>query len=293
MIKSMTAYAQNNITSESASVSVEIRSYNSRFLDMILRLPPVFIGLEDRIKNRVKEKIHRGRIEVKLQVDDQIVNNITFQVDASRAVAYTNALSDLKQLLKIESPVTIEQVINLKDVIRTVEPQDDPASTWPQIDESLCKALNDLDSMRQKEGEFIARDIVQRVEAITRHLSDINKASAGLLDVYRHRLKERIASLTHGVVEIDPGRVTQEAAILAERSDITEEIVRAGSHIDQFRKVMNQEEQAGRKLNFLLQELNREFNTIGSKSDKSEIAHLVVDVKAELEKIREQVQNVE
>ena len=293
MIKSMTAYAAHEIKGDSTSISAEIRSYNSRFLDIVLRLPPHFIGFEDKIKNRVKETIHRGRIEIKLQVDDQAGENITFQLDTHRATAYYNALSDLQKLLKIETPVTIDQIISLKDVIKTVEPEDDPFSTWPLIDECLRQAISNLDSMRQKEGTFISRDILQRVEAINRHLSDIETASTDLLDVYMNRLKERIAVLTHGLIEVDATRITQEAAFLAERSDITEEIVRASSHIDQFHMIMNKDEPAGRKLNFLLQELNREFNTIGSKADKSGIAHLVVEVKAELEKIREQLQNVE
>jgi uncharacterized protein (TIGR00255 family) len=281
------------MTGEAASVSVEIRSYNSRFLDIVLRLPPNFIGIEDKIKNRVKGTIHRGRIEVKLQVDDHASDNITFQLDTHRAAAYYNALTDLKKLLKIESPVTIDQLISHKDVIKMVESEDDPVATWPLIDDCLCQAISDLNLMRNKEGEFIARDMNLRMEGISQHLSEIKAASSDLLNIYRNRLQERIATLTHGVIEIDSERITQEAAYLAERSDITEEIVRASSHIDQFNTIMNQGEPTGRKLNFLLQELNREFNTIGSKTDKSGIAHLVVDVKAELEKIREQLQNVE
>ncbi len=293
MIKSMTAYARAESTGEIVSASVEIRSYNSRFLDIVLRLPPNCNVMEEKIKNRLKETVNRGRIDINMQVKELSGNTVAYEVDANRAAAYYQALSDLKQLLKIETPVSIEQLIGLKDVIKPVEPEDDTASNWPYIDECLCRAIADLDGMRLKEGEYIARDIIQRIDAISRHLMEIKEESSGLLDLYRDRLRERIASLTHGIVEIDTGRVAQEAAILAERSDITEEIVRAASHIDQFRTIVKSEESAGRKLNFLLQELNREFNTIGSKTDKSAVAHLVVDVKSELEKIREQVQNVE
>ena len=293
MIKSMTAYARTENIGETVSVSVEIRSYNHRFLDIVLRLPPTCTVLEEKIKNRVKETADRGRIEVNLQVDEHSGDAVAFQVDEPRAAAYYQALLSLKQMLKIESAVTIEQIIGFRDVIKPVESKDDTTTNWPQIDECLCRALSDLDDMRQTEGEYIARDIDQRIEAISQHLVQIKETSSGLLDIYRARLGERIASLTHGVVEIDAGRVAQEAAILAERSDITEEIVRAASHIDQFRTIMNDAAAGGRKLNFLLQELNREFNTIGAKTDKSGVAHIVVDVKAELEKIREQVQNVE
>ena len=293
MIKSMTAYARIENTGEAVSVSVEIRSYNSRYLDIVLRLPPNYNAMEEKIKSRVKETVDRGRIDVNLQVKELSGDTVAYEVDANRAAAYYQALSDLKHLLNIETPVTIEQLISLRDVIKPVEPEDDTASNWPTIDECLCRALIDLDGMRQKEGEYIARDIIQRIDAISRHLISIKEESSGLVALYSDRLRERIASLTHGIVEIDAGRVAQEAAILAERSDITEEIVRAASHIDQFRTIMGNEAPGGRKLNFLLQELNREFNTIGSKTDKSVVAHLVVEIKSELEKIREQVQNVE
>lgn len=293
MIKSMTAYARTEVSGETATVSVEIRSYNSRFLDIVLRLPSACTVLEEKIKSRVKETVNRGRIEVNLQVDKHSGEAAAFQVDEPKAVGYYQALSRLKQILKIDSPVTIEQIIGFRDVIIPVQPDDDTALIWPQIGKCLDRTLSDLDGMRQTEGEYIARDIEHRIDAISQHLTSIKKTSSGLLEVYRTRLGERIVLLTHGVVEIDAGRVAQEAAILAERSDITEEIVRAASHIDQFRSIMNLAEAAGRKLNFLLQELNREFNTIGAKTDKSEVAHMVVDIKAELEKIREQVQNVE
>ncbi len=293
MIKSMTAYARAETKTDALTATVEIRSYNSRFLDLVVHLPPTFIVLEEKIKGRVKETAGRGRIEVRLHIDRQTESAVEYQVDVPRAAAYYKALSELKQLFHIDEPATIEPFLTLKDVIKPVEREEDSAAIWPQIDECLSRALSEHDAMRLREGGFIGRDITHRADAVSRHLDAIKAASSGLVEIYRDRLRERIASLTHGVVDIDPGRVAQEAAILAERSDITEEVVRAASHIEQFHAVMNGEEAAGRKLNFLLQELNREFNTIGSKTDKSSVAHLVVDVKSELEKIREQVQNVE
>ena len=293
MIKSMTAYARADFGNDSLSVSVELRSYNSRYFDTVMRLPSHLGVMEEKIKSRIKETVDRGRIEVNLKINELSGSPVTYQLDARRAAAYYEVLSNLRQLLSIETPVTIEQIIGLKDVIKPVDPEDDTISYWPQIDECLQRALIDLNRMRQKEGEYIASDIKKRIETISRHLTNIKAGSSGMLDVYRDRLMERITTLTHGIVDIDSGRIAQEAAILAERSDITEEIVRAASHIDQFLTIMSSDGTAGRKLNFLLQELNREINTIGSKTDKSGVAHLVVDVKSELEKIREQVQNVE
>ncbi len=159
--------------------------------------------------------------------------------------------------------------------------------------ECLSRALIDLETMRTKEGDFIADDLQARLDFIETCLIKIKTDSSNLINQYQERLKERIAALTQETVELDPGRLAQEAAYLADRSDISEEVVRAESHVKQFRHIMGSEEPGGRKLNFLLQELHREFNTIGSKIGQAETSHRVVDVKAELEKIREQIQNVE
>jgi len=147
--------------------------------------------------------------------------------------------------------------------------------------------------MRRKEGDYLARDINERLDAISHRLERIDEDASGLLPVYQQRLMERIQTLTRGAVEIDPARIAQEAAFLADRSDICEEVVRARSHLEQWRQLMLADKPAGRKLNFLIQELNREFNTMGAKVGRAELSHIIVDVKAELEKLREQVQNIE
>jgi len=293
MIKSMTAFARAEAGDALRSVVVEIRSYNSRHLDLVLRLPSAYAGLEDKVKGLVAADVARGRVEVRLQIEAKTEEAVVFAVNAPRAVAYHRALTELKKLVNIDAPVTLEQLVGIGDMIKPAEGENDVSSFWPLIEESLGRALSDLDTMRRREGEFIAADIGQRIDGIAYILEQVETAASGLLEKYRDRLQERITALTDGIIAIDGDRIIQEAAILAERSDITEEIVRAASHLAQFRSLMLAEEPAGRKLNFLMQELNREFNTIGSKTDTSAIAHMVVDVKAELEKIREQVQNVE
>ena len=293
MIKSMTAFARAEAGDALRSVVVEIRSYNSRHLDLVLRLPSVYAGLEDKVKGLVAADVARGRVEVRLQIEAKTEEAVVFAVNAPRAVAYHRALTELKKLVNIDAPVTLEQLVGIGDMIKPAEGENDVSSFWPLIEESLGRALSDLDTMRRREGEFIAADIGQRIDGIAYILEQVETAASGLLEKYRDRLQERITALTDGIIAIDGDRIIQEAAILAERSDITEEIVRAASHLAQFRSLMLAEEPVGRKLNFLMQELNREFNTIGSKTDTSAIAHMVVDVKAELEKIREQVQNVE
>jgi uncharacterized protein (TIGR00255 family) len=293
MIKSMTAFSRTEAGDALRSVVVEIRSYNSRHLDLVLRLPSAYAGLEDKVKGLVAAAVARGRVEVRLQIEAKTEEAVVFAVNAPRAVAYHRALTELKKLVNIDAQVTLEQLVGMGDVIKPAEVQDDVSSSWPLIEESLGRALSDLDTMRRREGEFIAADIGQRIDGIALILERIEADASGLLEKFRDRLQERISALTDGIIAIDGDRIMQEAAILAERSDITEEIVRAASHLAQFRSLMLAGEPAGRKLNFLMQELNREFNTIGSKTDASAIAHMVVEVKAELEKIREQVQNVE
>lgn len=293
MIKSMTAFARTETGDALRSVVAEIRSYNSRHLDLVLRLPSAYAGLEDKVKSLVAAAVARGRVEVRLQIEAKTEEAVVFAVNAPRAVAYHRALTELKKLVNIDAPVTLEQLIGMGDVIKPAEVENDVMSYWPLIEEGLGRALSDLDTMRRREGAFIAADIGQRIDGTALILERVEAAASDLPEKCRDRLQARISALTDGIIAIDADRIMQEAAILAERSDITEEIVRAASHLAQFRSLMLAEEPAGRKLNFLMQELNREFNTIGSKTDTSAIAHMVVDVKAELEKIREQVQNVE
>lgn len=293
MIKSMTAFARAEAGDALRSVVVEIRSYNGRHLDLVLRLPSAYAGLEDKIKGLVAAVVTRGRVEMRLLIEAKTEEAVTFAVNAPRAVAYYRALTELKKLVNIDAPVTLEQLVGMGDMIKPAEGENDAAFMWPLIEKSLGLALSELDTMRRREGAFIAADIGRRIDGIGHILKRVETAASGLLEKFRDRLQERISALTDGIIAIDGDRIMQEAAILAERSDITEEIVRAASHLAQFRSLMLAEEPAGRKMNFLMQELNREFNTIGSKTDMSAIAHMVVDAKAELEKIREQVQNVE
>ncbi len=293
MIKSMTAFAKAEGRGDSVSVHMEIRSYNNRYLDLVLRLPQQYLPLEERIRAVVVEKIARGRVELKMQVTSEPAESVAFEINRPRAIAYHQALMQLQDALKIEAPIALEQIAAVSDVIKPVETELNLEKIWPVVEDCLCRALADLDQMRTREGETIAADIDRRIKQVVGWLAEVKQHSADLLNGYRTRLTERITALTEGIVSIDPDRIAQEAAILADRSDITEEIVRAGSHLSQFLDLMKSGEPAGRKLTFLLQELNREFNTMGSKTDKSSVAHRIVEVKAEIEKIREQVQNIE
>ena len=293
MIKSMTAYAKSEETSAMLNVTVEMRSYNSRYLDIALKLTHGYGPLEEKIKKLIAQYINRGRLEVNITVKDTSESEAIYEVDLSRAKAYHRALLTLKKAFYIEEPLNLGHLLNSGGLLRFTESEKDLDACWQAVSCALCRSLEQLDAMRLQEGAFIAADFQQRLNLIEKKLAQVHAASQGFLEMYRDRLNERITALTKGMITIDPERIAQEAALLADRSDISEELVRVASHLKQYRNFMAGPEPAGRKLNFLLQEFNREFNTIGSKAGKSEISHLIVEVKAEIEKLREQVQNVE
>jgi uncharacterized protein (TIGR00255 family) len=293
MINSMTAFARAEQTVAALTVGVEIRTYNSRHLDVVLRLPHGYHPLEDKIRARLSQELARGRVELKLTLRDASEAANAFEVNLPRAAAYCDALRRLKAALDLQGDLRLELLAAAPDLIKPAEAARDLQAEWAVIGAVIDQALETLVAMRRAEGRFLADDFQERLARIEAWLEQIAQASGGLLDHYQARLRERIAALTQGLVELDPTRIAQETAFLADRSDISEEIVRARSHIQQFRAAMAAAEPGGRKLNFLLQEFSREFNTMGSKTEKASVAHLVVEVKCELEKIREQVQNVE
>lgn len=293
MMKSMTAYARSEKIKDKINVLAEIRSYNSRHLDIALRLPHGYSALEEKIKAVINAGVARGRIEMSLQINEDADEAYKFDVNMPKARAYYDSLVQLKEQLGFHSDVSIDLLVREGGVIRSAEIDRDMEAVWPVVRDCMEEALKSLVAMREKEGEFIAFDIADRITQIEKNVHQIETDSSDLLFRYQQRLKERIAALTRGIVEIDPDRITQEAAFLADKSDISEELLRVKSHIKQFRSIMKSEEPAGRKLNFLLQELHREFNTMGSKTENAQVSHIIVEVKSELEKIREQLQNVE
>jgi uncharacterized protein (TIGR00255 family) len=293
MLKSMTAYARAERCTEHYEGSVEIRCYNSKNLDMVLHIARPYLPLEDRIKAAAADRIHRGRVEMRVDIKVLKDEQQAFEIDWTRARAFADALHQLKHELNIAGEITLDMLISAGGILKPAESERDMDPIWSVVQECLEEALASQDRMRQREGETLAADLRQRLETIENHLTQIEQASDGMLEIYRTKLTERIQALTQGQMDIDPDRIAQEAAFLADRSDISEELVRAASHLDQFRRILAGEAPAGRKLNFLLQEFNREFNTMGAKTSRTEVAHRVVELKCELEKIREQVQNIE
>ncbi|MFK5953692.1 MAG: YicC/YloC family endoribonuclease [Desulfobacterium sp.] len=292
MIKSMTAFAEASHTVGNITCNVEIRTYNSRHLDVALYLPRAFSRLEDGVKKQVGHHVARGRVEIRVGLEEQAEDTPLFQVDLPRAQGYFKALSTLRDEFDLKDPVTLSHILEGRDMIQAAENKTDADQVEAVLSQAVDMALGGLDTMRTTEGLNLAKDLLVRVDDIEKRLDIVETDAAALPELYRQRLMERIEILTAGV-EVDPVRLAQEAALLADKSDISEEIVRVRSHIQQFRDIVAADEPGGRKLNFLIQEFNREFNTMGSKSGKAALSHTIVALKSELEKIREQIQNIE
>jgi len=293
MIKSMTACARSEKTMGAQTVSIEIRTYNHRYLDIALRLPSAYVSFEERVKGLIGQNIYRGRVEIGIKIKDTSEAKILYEIDAMQAKAYVEGLENLKKLFDISTPVTLDQVLAANGVLRPVVVEKNEENLWPLLQEALEESLAELDLMRIKEGSFIEKDFLSRLQLLTTQLTAIENASEGMLGICQQRLKDRILLLTKNSIEIDMTRIAQEAAFMADKSDITEEILRAKSHIAQFHTILMDAEPVGQKLTFLLQELNREFSTIGAKTPMTEVSHVVVNAKSEIEKLREQIQNIE
>jgi uncharacterized protein (TIGR00255 family) len=262
MMHSMTAYAKAEKADDELEVLVEIRSYNSRYLDIVLRAPHGYHLLEEKIKRFIEKRVARGRIEISLKISEKSDEAYAFEINIPRAKAYHDCLVQLKNLFNVRSEISIDLLANQGGVIKPAEIHRDMDACWVVVENCLDDAMDDLIAMRKQEGDFIAKDILDRLEIIEGNINQIETESSDLLFHYQEHLKDRIKMLTKGLVDIEPERIAQEAAFLADKSDISEEIVRVKSHIKQFREIINAAAPAGQKLNFLLQEFRREFNTI-------------------------------
>lgn len=293
MIKSMTAFGRAEQVVEGRSYAVEMRCVNRRYCEISVRMPQPFLPLEERIKKLVAAKVSRGRVDVLVKVKNGSRAIADIEVNLPLAQAYWGALAELKEALETEEKVGLETLLGLGGIMTATEPEVDLEKAWLALASLIGEALEGVDAMRITEGQAIYHDFQKRLQSVEEGLSRVKALAPSISSEHYSRLKERMAALTEGEVELDPNRLAQEAALWADRSDITEEIVRAESHLKQFRSMTESEDPAGRALDFLLQELNREVNTMGSKGGDAHLCQLVVVLKSELEKIREQVQNVE
>lgn len=292
MIRSMTGYGRAEGGYKGRTVVVELRSVNHRYCDVVVRLPKMLAFLEESLKKKVQSRFTRGHIELSVSFNGGASAPKQFKLDEESAEAYYRILKKLKGTLRLPGEIDVSLLTHFKEIITTAEPVEDPAPLARFVDRTLQRSIRALEKMRGEEGSALGNDLAGRLEEMDRLLGLIKQQEKKAVQAYQERLQKRVAELTQGI-QVDPTRLAQEVAILADRSDISEEIARLKTHLEQFGKMLQKDEAVGRTLEFLIQEMNREVNTIGSKASDVSISLQVVAMKSEMEKMREQVQNIE
>ena len=292
MVKSMTGYGCARGQSENIGIVIELRSVNNRYLDCSIRIPRVYTAMEDGMKALVQKHISRGKVDVYVNLDTSKAESITVEVNKPIADSYMKALDQLEKMYGIKNDVTTLSLSRFQDVLTVEKAETDTDALSKDICAVLEEALRGFDEMRAVEGEKLYKDISARLDEIERLTAMAEERSPVTVAAYREKLAARMAEILESR-DIDENRILLEAAIFADRVAVNEEIVRLRSHVSQLRTLLLSYEPVGRKIDFLIQELNREANTLGSKGNDSEMACIVIDLKAEIEKIREQIQNIE
>jgi uncharacterized protein (TIGR00255 family) len=291
----MTAFGRGRYEGERKAYTVEIRSVNSRYLDATVKTPRAYSFLEEKIKGYVQSRVtSRGKVEIFLSVESKSGSDAAVSLDEALVEGYVKALGVLKEKYGLRDDVSVMSVASLPDVFRLVKKEEDLEEEWPEIEQALAAAANEYAAMRDAEGQRLSVDLRSKAEKIKAIVAEIQALSEKDVASYRERLEEKLRGiLADHQVEPDESRILTECAVMADRLCVDEELVRLGSHFAAFAEILASGEPAGRKLDFLMQEMNRETNTIGSKCSSANIARHVVDIKCELEKIREQIQNIE
>ncbi|RKD28060.1 YicC/YloC family endoribonuclease [Caminicella sporogenes] len=292
MISSMTGYGRGESGNEQKSFVVEIKSVNHRYNDIIVKASKKLSCFEEKIRSLIKSRLKRGRIEVYISFEQSKDEDVVINPNVGVVKQYYNALRIIKDELNLKDEVNLSLLTSFPEVFEIKNKEEDSESIWMILEPAVKEALDMLIDMRKKEGIKLAEDIKCRSEKIYEVVKKIEEKSSFIVKEYKEKLYNRIKELLNEV-EVDESRLALELAIYADKSNINEEIVRLYSHIQQLNSILNEDGAVGRKLDFLIQEMNREINTIGSKSSNIEISNYVIDVKSELEKIREQVQNIE
>ena len=293
-MKSMTGYGRGECTMYERKFTVEIKAVNHRYNDITVKLPRAIMGFEDEIKKAISKKVFRGKLDVFVNFESFSQEDINISVNEPLAKSYTETLRKLKSDLHLDGDVTIERVSKFPDVI-TVDKSISNENTENEIRECLMKAVEDATdafvAMREVEGETLKKNIIEKVAFVNDALQKIEERAPWVSKDYRARLEAKLADLDE--IQVDESRLLTEVLLFADKACIDEEITRLHSHISQMYSIVEENVPVGRKLDFLVQEMNRETNTIGSKSNDIEITNHVVDIKSEIEKIREQIQNIE
>ena len=292
MIKSMTGYGSAKGTVEGLQITVELKSVNNRYLDASVRLPRSFLFAEDAVKSAVQRHISRGKVDVFVSVDTTDAGEMNVKVNEALLRGYLDALRHIAEEYSLPNDATALAVSRFPDVLSVEKKDLDAEAITEGIIRITEDALRDFDAMREREGVKLRDDVLEKLGTIDALVSTVERESPRTVAEYRARLEAKMAEVL-GSAGIDENRILAEAAIFADRVAVDEETVRLRSHMSQLKTMVNGSSPTGRKIDFLIQEFNREANTIGSKCQNSDIAHTVVDLKSEIEKIREQIQNIE
>lgn len=293
MIRSMTGFGQSGRMAAGYRMQVDVKSVNHRYSEIVVRMPREWLFLEESVKKRVQKEVKRGRVDVFISMEREGESGRSVELDGDLARGYLEAASRLKQEFGFQEELTLRDLLQIPDVVRFREnrlPDKDQAEA--ELLGCVDEAVSHLAAMRTAEGEHLRNDLDKRMELLQEYHSGLKRLAPAVAADYLAKLKTRLKELLEQV-PLDENRLAMEAAVFADRSNIDEELTRLESHFSQFAGMMLAEEPSGRKLDFLIQEMNREVNTVGSKANASDLTALVVDMKAELEKIREQVQNIE
>ncbi len=294
MVRSMTGFGRAESSDEIKNFTVEIKSINHRYNDIIVKMPKHINYLEEKIKKIVRQYIVRGRIEVYISLEYIKESDVEVNVNIPLAESYNNALLEICDKLNIEKDINLDLITRFPDILKTEKKKEDEEEVWNTLEESLVSALDGLLEMRETEGKLLSNDIIDKTVIIEDLTLEIEKRSPHIVSEHKEKLNNRITELLENEYDLDENKLANEVAYFADKSGIDEELVRFKSHIIQLRNTLNSNDGVvGRKLDFLIQEINREINTIGSKVGDVDITNNVVEIKTELEKIREQIQNVE
>ncbi|MDR0314600.1 MAG: YicC family protein [Oscillospiraceae bacterium] len=292
MIKSMTGYGRANSEVDSMAITVEVKSVNHRYFELSSRIPRTYGFLDEKVKSYLQSVISRGKVECYIQIDALEMDDVIVRVNHSLAGSYVAALKELADRHEIKDDISVSSLIRYGDIFSVHKEQADEDRIWQAVKCVLSQAVDSFIKMREKEGEKLKDDMLLRAGNIISEVEFIEQRSGQVVKEYTKKLENRIKELLEDA-KIDDQRILMEAAIFSDKTAVDEETVRLRSHIDQLRMMLSEQVPIGRKLDFLVQEINREANTIGSKAQDVAIAKRVLEIKSEVEKIREQVQNIE
>ncbi|MCI7079089.1 MAG: YicC family protein [Veillonellaceae bacterium] len=292
MIKSMTGFGAGDAETADFKVHIEVKAVNQRFLETNYHMPYSMNMFENQLTKKIKEYASRGKLDINIRFQDLRDKAITVKVDKGLVAAYGQALQEISSQLELSAPVTAAQIASYPDVLKLNEENADLEAAQPVLMQAMEQALESFVAMREAEGQNIQRDLLARIGTLENFVGELEKLAPEIVAAYRQRLENLLREYL-AKEDIEESRIIQEVALFTDKVNYTEETVRLRSHFDQFRQIITAGEPVGRKLDFLIQEMNREINTVASKANSAGAAQFVVDVKSEIEKIREQIQNIE